>query len=47
MQSTGQSGNILSPWYSSFGERWAHVEYITIPARREAIAVEHRLVINP
>jgi penicillin amidase len=47
MQSTGQSGNILSPWYSSFAERWAHVEYVTIPARRDAIAVEHRLVINP
>jgi penicillin amidase len=47
MQSTGQSGNILSPWYSSLAERWAHVEYVTIPTRREAIAAEHRLVINP
>jgi penicillin amidase len=47
MQSTGQSGNILSPWYSNFAERWARVEYVTIPARREAIAVEHRLVLNP
>jgi penicillin amidase len=47
MQSTGQSGNILSPWYSSFAERWAHVEYVTIPTRRESIAAEYRLVLNP
>jgi penicillin amidase len=47
MQSTGQSGNILSPWYSNMAERWAHVEYVTIPTRREAIVAEHRLVMNP
>jgi penicillin amidase len=38
MHSTGQSGNILSPWYSSYAERWARVEYFTIPTKREAIA---------
>jgi penicillin amidase len=47
MQSTGQSGNVLSPWYASFGERWARVEYITIPTRREAIVAAHRLVLTP
>ena len=47
MQSTGQSGNVLSPWYSSFGERWAKVEYITIPARRESIAAAYRLTLKP
>lgn len=47
MQSTGQSGNVLSPWYSSFAERWAKVEYITIPTRREAIAAAHTLVLKP
>jgi penicillin amidase len=47
MHSTGQSGNVLSPWYASFAERWAGVRYITIPARRESIAVAHRLTLVP
>ena len=47
MHSTGQSGNVLSPWYARFAERWAKVEYITIPTRRESIAVAHRLVLKP
>jgi penicillin amidase len=47
MHSTGQSGNVLSPWYASFAERWARVEYITIPTRRESIAAAHRLVLKP
>jgi penicillin amidase len=47
MQSTGQSGNVLSPWYSSFAERWARVEYITIPTRRESIAAAHTLTLKP
>jgi penicillin amidase len=47
MHSTGQSGNVMSPWYSSFAERWARVEYVTIPTRRDAIAAAHRLVLNP
>ncbi len=44
MQSTGQSGNVLSPWYASFAERWAKVQYITIPTRRESIAAAHTYV---
>ncbi len=47
MHSTGQSGNVLSPWYSSFAERWARVEYVTILTRREALVAAHRLVLNP
>jgi len=47
MHSTGQSGNVLSPWYANFAERWARVEYITIPTRREAIVAAHRLVLAP
>ena len=47
MQSTGQSGNVLSPWYSNLAERWARVEYITIPTRRDAIAARHTLTLKP
>jgi penicillin amidase len=47
MQSTGQSGNRLSPWYDSFAERWAKVEYVTIPTRRDAISASHTLVLRP
>ncbi len=47
MQSTGQSGNVLSPWYSNFAERWARVEYITIPTRRESITPSHSLTLKP
>jgi penicillin amidase len=38
MQSTGQSGNLLSPYYRSFARRWAKGEYIEIATRRDAIA---------
>lgn len=47
MQSTGQSGNVLSPWYASFADRWARVEYITIPSRRESITAAHTLTLRP
>ncbi len=47
MQSTGQSGNVLSPWYSNFAERWAKVRYIPIPARRAAVAAAHTLTLQP
>ena len=36
IHSTGQSGNVLSPLYDSFEERWRSGEYITIPTRRPA-----------
>ncbi len=38
MQTTGQSGNPLSPHYRSFAQRWANVEYIEIPTSPEAVA---------
>ena len=47
MHSTGQSGNVLSPWYANFAERWAKVEYITIPTRPESIVAAHTLVLEP
>ena len=47
MQSTGQSGNVFSPWYSNFADRWAKVQYVKIPAKRDAISVAHRLVLSP
>jgi penicillin amidase len=47
MHSTGQSGNVLSPWYSSFAQRWARVEYITIPTRRDSITPAHTLLLKP
>ena len=37
IQTTGQSGNFLSPYYRSFAERWSKVEFIEIPTRRETI----------
>ena len=43
MQSTGQSGNVLSPWYANLADRWAKVQYIAIPTRRAAIAAAHTL----
>ena len=36
MQSTGQSGNILSPLYRSFEEGWRAGEYVTVSTEREA-----------
>ena len=38
MHTTGQSGNPLSPFYRSFAERWAKVEYIEIPTKRADVA---------
>jgi penicillin amidase len=37
MQSTGQSGNPMSPFYRSFAQRWAQGEYIEIPTNRESV----------
>ena len=34
IDSTGQSGNVLSPLYKNFAERWARVEYIPMSMRR-------------
>ena len=37
IQTTGQSGNVFSPYYRSFAERWANVDYIEIPTKRDDI----------
>jgi penicillin amidase len=34
MHSTGQSGNLLSPLYRNFAERWSRVEYIPMSMKR-------------
>ena len=47
MQSTGQSGNFISPWYKNLAERWARVEYVTIPADRAKIDAAHVLRLEP
>ena len=36
MQSTGQSGNVLSPLYRNFSEAWSRVEYIPMSMDRSA-----------
>src|SRR5688572_29311100 len=47
IHSTGQSGNVFSPWYGSLAERWAKVEYIEIATRPESIARAHTLRLLP
>jgi penicillin amidase len=47
IQSTGQSGNVLSPWYASFAERWARVQSFTIPADRAKVQATHTLRLAP
>jgi penicillin amidase len=37
IQSTGQSGNVLSPLYRNFAQRWAHVEYLPMITKRVAV----------
>jgi penicillin G amidase len=37
MQSTGQSGNRLSPWYGNFAEPWVRGEYVPMTTRRAEI----------
>jgi len=38
IHTTGQSGNPFSPFYRSFAERWAKVDYIEIASQRERIS---------
>ena len=37
MQSTGQSGNIFSPYYDQFIESWAQVDYVPMIVNRSSI----------
>ena len=43
MHSTGQSGNVFSPLYSSFVKRWASVAYVPL----WSAPIEHTLVLVP
>jgi len=49
IQSTGQSGNPLSPHYRSFADAWARGEYIRMVTDRERLEAEgaQRLVLAP
>ncbi len=49
VHSTGQSGNVLSPLYANFAERWSRVEYLPMSMKRadaEAQALG-RLTLKP
>lgn len=37
MHSTGQSGNVFSPLYRNFAERWGKVEYVPMRMKRETV----------
>ncbi|HYD60075.1 MAG TPA: penicillin acylase family protein [Noviherbaspirillum sp.] len=37
IHSTGQSGNVLSPLYRNFVQRWAEVKYVPMKTRREDV----------
>jgi penicillin amidase len=45
----GQSGNVLSKHYADFADRWAAVEYITVPTKDADIAkiTQHTLTLTP
>ena len=40
MHSTGQSGNLLSPLYRNFSQRWAEVAYLPMQMRRPSVEKE-------
>ena len=40
IHSTGQSGNVLSPLYSNFAERWSRAEYIPMSMKRSDAAAD-------
>jgi penicillin amidase len=37
IQSTGQSGNVLSPLYRNFSQRWVDVSYLPMQMKRETV----------
>lgn len=49
IHSTGQSGNVLSPQYRDYVERWAKVEYLPMKTKREDIeqGAMGTLVLSP
>lgn len=47
MHTTGQSGNAFSPFYRSFAERWAKVDYIEIATKPDRILVLGTWTLTP
>jgi len=47
MHSTGQSGNPFSPFYRSFVQRWASVDYIEIATKRDRISALGTWMLRP
>jgi penicillin amidase len=47
MHTTGQSGNAFSPFYRSFAERWAKVDYIEIATKPDKILVLGTWTLTP
>ena len=37
IQSTGQSGNVLSPLYRNFSQRWVDVSYLPMQMKRATV----------
>jgi penicillin amidase len=37
IQTSGQSGNVLSPLYRNYTKRWANVEYLPMQTKRESV----------
>jgi penicillin amidase len=47
MHTTGQSGNAFSPFYRSFAERWAKVDYIEIATKPDRILALGTWTLTP
>lgn len=49
MISTGESGNVFSPYYDDLMPMWAATQYITIPTAPQAVAAtgKHLLTLHP
>jgi penicillin amidase len=37
IHSTGQSGNVLSPLYRNYTQRWADVDYLPMKMKRDSV----------
>ena len=47
IQPTGQSGNVLSPHYRDFLDRWVNVEYLPILTARDHLNASGTLTLTP
>lgn len=46
IHSTGQSGNILSPLYKNFSQRWTDVSYVPMKMKRESVEIDKMGVLT-